>query len=537
MVNILRPVGHLEKASTSRHSLGFYRSVANTATYSIPISALNDENSLPTILEAALAKVILRHPNLCCGILGEDTKSPAFARLDEIDVRKRIEYEKIQAITPKEYDGALMNLLAKQHSQLWPEIERLPPWKIVIFQPAKAVLDEGKKVLDVAFFYHHGIGDGMSGVAFHLSFLPALNAVTNDLQNSISTHNPIVTIPESLTLLPSVEDHISFTTSYAYLISKMWDAFRPSWLFPDRRPAPWTGGKVTFEGIESYKVHARLLTIPAPLLSPILNQCRKHHTTLTCLIHALTLASLAALLPSPQAIKTAIPYSLRPWSKTPRTEITVQVCNHPSHYEEETISALRKASTNPNPNSTSNSSSSPNSTPSNDLDSQIWTIASTLKSNLSADLATIPKDNLIGVLSYVSDWHKFYSAEVGLPRKSTFEVSNVGVLKPLTSFPAPFSASAAASSPAEGELTGKNEESNDNPAWTISRDIFTQCASVTGEALNLAVASVIDGPLAIGITWQDGVLDEELVQDVMKRLERMLVCIGEGEKISAGGVL
>ncbi|KAH8815575.1 alcohol acetyltransferase [Xylogone sp. PMI_703] len=497
MTNILRPLGNVEKASAARHSIGYYRSVANTATYSIPVSSLNGAVSLQAVLEAALVKVILRHPALCCGIINEDTQTPAFVRLDEIDVRKHIQYETIQATNEKEYDAAMVNLIARQHSQLWPEPGQVSPWKTIVFEPEKA-FNETKKVLDIAFFFHHSIGDGLSGMAFHLSFLPALNSITND-PASISTHSPIITVPNSLTLIDPIEKQMAFPVSYSYLINVLWRLFRPTWLFPDRTLPPWSGEKVTFpDNIDSYKANTRLLTIPAPLVTTILNECRRHNSTITSLLNALTVTSLATIIPSPQPISSSTPYSLRPWTKTPKTEITLQTSEHSSRYELETISSLRSAVS---------------KNDAEDLISQIWTIAASMKSKLTADLATVPADNIIGVLDYITDWHKFCTDQLGKPRKSTFEISNVGVLNPLPS-------SSSLSSAAEETL------------WTISRDIFTQCASVTGEALCISVASVDGGPLAISFNWQEGVVEAQLVEDVMGKIEKMLVCIGRGEKIS-----
>lgn len=453
---------------------------------------------MPKTLEAALSKVILRHPNLCCGIIDEDTKTPAFIRLDEIDVSKRIEYETVKATSEKDYDEALMTIVARQHSQLWPDIDQLPPWKIIIIQPVQA-LDESNPVLDIAFFYHHAIADGMSGLAFHTSFLSALNSVSN---GSIRRETSIVTPPATLALAPPVEVQIKFPISYTYILGKLWETFRPAWLLPDRRPAPWTGAAPSSITTESYTMLARLLTIPGSQVAAILKECRQHNTTLTGLLHGLVLAALAALLPSPHPITFSTPYSLRPWSKTAASEVTVQVSAVTSRYEEDLLSGLRDAL----------QTSSTSVSGGDDLETRIWDIASDVKSKMTAELAAVPQDNIVGALAYVSDLHGMYKGDIARPRQTSIEVSNVGVLK----------------TPAAAD---GNEDSSGTGPWSISRDVFTQCTGITGALLCLNVASVADGPLTISFTWLETAIDTQQVEDIIQKVEKMLVCISKGEKI------
>ena len=65
----------------------------------------------------------------------------------------------------------------------------------------------------------------------------------------------------------------------------------------------------------------------------------------------------------------------------------------------------------------------------------------------------------------------------------------------------------------------------------MERDIFSQSGSVTGAAIYFNVASMADGPLTIATTWLEGVVDNVLVEDVVKDLEYSLRCVGEGKEI------
>ncbi|KAG7133429.1 alcohol acetyltransferase FCK4 like protein [Verticillium longisporum] len=56
-----------------------------------------------------------------------------------------------------------------------------------------------------------------------------------------------------------------------------------------------------------------------------------------------------------------------------------------------------------------------------------------------------------------------------------------------------------------------------NNAWA------NLCGMVAGPALGFNCASVQGGPLIISITWQDGIVEENLVKHVARELEQRLI--------------
>lgn len=84
--------------------------------------------------------------------------------------------------------------------------EFLPLWRVRITRSLSEGKD-GKVRFRVGVFFHHGIGDGVSGGAFHISFRDALNALlvkTNEMDTLVSLEDEIVFSP-TLELLPNLE--------------------------------------------------------------------------------------------------------------------------------------------------------------------------------------------------------------------------------------------------------------------------------------------------------------------------------------------
>jgi hypothetical protein len=450
--------------------------VGNTAKYSTP----DNVGDLSSSIEAAVTKVILQHPTLCCGIINEDKNDPTFIRLDSIDISKRIEYREIQASTPEDHERGLIKVLEQKHCELWPDPKTLPPWKIIIVQSA-ALSSQGSK-FDAVFAFHHALGDGLSGVAFHRSFLQSLNDASNDKLAS-----PIVKVPESITLPPAMEKSIDFKISWWFLITQLWNELRPRWLFPDAAP-PWTASPCSAANIQTYKSRVKIFTIHSDLVVKILAACREQNATVTGLLHGLIVTSLASHVPEASSFASGTPFSLRHLSGLSASAMGCQVSGHTSTYTPEIVSRIR-------------SSAAPEQ-----VMAEIWTIARDFRASMSAELASLPNDNLVGLIPYVSNLHKMFESKIGKPRGETYELSNVGSLK---------------NEGGEGK-------------WKIERDVFSQSGMGTGAPVAFNVASIGGGPMSISVTWLQGDIEEKLVDELARDVEFGLKCIGEGKEVSLG---
>ncbi|TVY13681.1 putative alcohol acetyltransferase FCK4 [Lachnellula arida] len=474
---MLRLVGDIERFSTARHNLGVYRCVAITARY----CTTHDSGELSLIIEAALAKVILEHPALCCGIINEDKNDPAYIRLDSIDVLKCIDYRTLESSNAEEHEQGLTRILEQRHSELWPDPSTLPPWKVIIVQ-SHALSSQGS-AFDAIFAFHHALADGLSGVVFHRSFLEALNSSEGDKLTS-----RILKVPESISLPPAMEKSIDFKISWPFLLLQLWNEVRPRWLFPNPSP-PWTALPCSAANIQNYKSRVRILAIEPELVPKILAVCREQKATITGLLHGLIVTSLTAHVPEATSFASGTPFSLRHLTGlSPTKEMGVQVAAHTSNYTPEIISRIRSSRTPEH------------------VTSEIWIIARNFRTGMAAELAALPNDNLVGLIPYVSNMHNMFRSKIGQPRADTYELSNVG------------------------NMTNEKVEGD----WKIERALFTQSGMGTGSPVSFNVASVSGGPLCVTATWLQGDIDEELVDKLVKDVKFGLRCIAEGKEVSLG---
>jgi hypothetical protein len=476
---ILTPPGALalikrarEQFSTVRHDLGLYRCVQNIAKYSTDRSP----DDMLIALETALAKVILRHPPLCCGIINEDKDDPAFVRLESIDMSKCLDYRILDSSTPEEHEQSLIEIVQHQHRLLWLDMHCRPVWKLIVVQ-RKAQSSE-RTDFDAIFAWHHGIADGVSGMVFHRSMQEALN---DSATVAIVDHT--IKIPDSISLFPPQEDMIKFKISWWFFLAAVWRFLRPKWLLPDLSP-PWTGSPVP-PSAENFDPCVQLISVPSKDVASILSACREQKTTLTGLFEGLLVSSLAFHIPNATSFASNTSISPRSLSGISSTDdIAVQVCTHSSAYNSDVVSAIRDASH------------------SGQVTDQVWGIARDFRKSLATEMARMPKDNAAGLLPYAGNIHSFFRSKLGKPREETFQISNVGTFK---------------------NQVGEGQ-------WRIERIFFTQCGMV-GSAFSLNAASVVGGPLSITFTWQ-GDIDNEFMGNLIADVQYGLKCIADGRELS-----
>ena len=120
-----------------------------------------------------------------------------------------------------------------------------------------------------------------------------------------------------------------------------------------------------------------------------------------------------------------------------------------------------------------------------------WTEAQRSRKNIEAALALKGKNASPNLLRYVNDYHQeLFLSQVGNPRAVSYEVSNIGIV-------------------------GADDVRDENkPA--LGRLVFSQCANVVGGAVMVSVATGGDGCLAVAFTWQTGVVEDQLMEAVVR---------------------
>lgn len=440
----------MEQYSTARNPLGFYYNVAVAATYTLPESSLSIKDYVYRACEAA----IFQHPILCAIPVGEDTKEPHWARLPEIDLGRSVSSQKRSHPFPgeDEKDDELEKLLNIQHNIAFSP--PLPYWRVCL------LLDAGnKRRFTAAFVFHHAVGDGTSGKAFHKSFLEGLHAVT---ESSAETRQ-VISSP-TMPLLPSIEEIHPMTLTIPYLATTLFKEKVWSW----RDPGLWTGSEIRVP----LETQMRHIVIPKSLATSFRHACRRNNTTITAALQTIVSRAVFTHIPDNfTQLKCNGPLSSRKFLPDIVTDdsIGVWIQDYNEFYSRDDVM----------------------------LDSFPWSEAQRSRRTIESTLSLQGTNASPNLLRYVNDFHQeLFLSKVGKQRGSSFELSNIGVFAP-----------------------GLNL--NDDPSKPhIGRMIFSQCASVTGCAVEISVISGGDGCLVLALSWQTGVVEEGLASSVIETVEK-----------------
>ncbi|KAG6869214.1 hypothetical protein C0993_009077 [Termitomyces sp. T159_Od127] len=358
--DVVRRAGLLERYHIARFSsLGLDSCVLMAAQYIPPKGRRLDK---PTIYDA-LAKVIEAHTAL--GVrLKDPAKDPVFERLKEVDLSEVVEFSDNH------------NLEATIEIELLRKFDvtsNRPLWRVVI-------LDDGT----VCFAWHHGIGDGKSGLAFH-------RALLSSLQVNESRGGSSVVIPPKNGLVPPIETLVDLSPSWPKIVSTLFGLFAPvSWT---RAAHSWTGSQVPTD--ITFQNNVRLLELSPSIVSTLLNICRSHKATITSTFYALAVSVISDLVMPDQytTISSLVPISLRGLSGTSSDVM----CNH--------VSSLHShAKVNP---------------------TFSWEYAHQYAAELRSHVKKSVEE--IGMLPYLNGkYDEFFQGMLGRKRNGGFELSNVG---------------------------------------------------------------------------------------------------------------
>ena len=433
------------------------------------------DRELQDLLFLALARVITQHPALCCSIIGEETANPVFGRLGSIEL-----CDVVTLIQLKEVDN-LVHHLEQLHDETWTNLNQQPAWKVVAFRPPGSQLVD---VVEIAFVFHHALADGLSGAAFHRLLLQELLHTTSRHQETVNVPN-VINVSRDIRLTDPLEDLVQLPLSWGFLAGQVLQEYGPR--LPFRSPSTvWAGARCqTLEELP-YRSRLRILSIPAERVEDLLNAARSETTTLTSFITGTIVVVLADLLPAAKRFVGITPYTMRRISRMSTNAIVNQISVCHTFYGNSLLNDIRVSS-----------KLFPEST------SRIWKVARYFQNDMKAELAKVPQDNLLGLLPYISNYRKFYQKKLSQPREATFEVSNLGAFNPT-----------------DHRGHDKSDEGHRNQGWTIENIIFTQGAQVIGPAFSVNCASIRDGSLNLAFSWQNGVVDESVIDAIVREFER-----------------
>ncbi|ETI20221.1 hypothetical protein G647_08255 [Cladophialophora carrionii CBS 160.54] len=457
----LRPVGRLERYSTARHDLKFYLGPAVTASYK-----LSKSYALPLkdYIYRVLGDVIAQHPILSAIPVDEHTQNPYFVRLSEIDLDQCVTFQVRQQDYPWEAetrDAELDELLGSQHSI--PYEAPIPFWRLrVLYQSTH---------FTAAFFYHHALGDGQSGIAFHRTFHKALSSAST---GSLAIPVPKIIATPSTPLLPNLEALHPLPVTIWYLLKVLFREWVLSKFWPARDPGLWTGGTCT---APLGQTRVRSLNIPALTTTALKNVCRENGTTITAALQTLIAGVLFAHLPDNfRGLACSGALSARRFlqkdARITDDVMGVFVQDMSESYNRHSFDAAQDSK--------------------RDISLLSWSEAQRSRRNIENILSLKGANAEANLLKYVNNFHEeLFLSKIGKHRDKSFEVSNLGLVKPGTS--------------AHGESDVE-----------MGRMVFTQSAGVTAAAIQVSVVTGADGCLVLGITWQEGIVEDGLVHDALE---------------------
>lgn len=413
----------------------------------------------------ALASVVRAHPMLRVGITGEATNSAQFTHLRRINLHDHVFTLAVQCASEAALNYEVARIQAQQHNARWEDTATKSPWKVTVIR------DEERDCADVVFAFHHSLLDGTSGRKFHEHFLAALETATDDGEY-------VLDFPEPPVLPAPQEETVPFTLGPLYIALTLWSEFAPTILKPARQ-AVWAGGSVSFA--LPYVTRIRSVDIPPGQTKTLLAACRQHKTTLTGLLHALAFAYFTSILPDDiPGFNAATPMGLHKHARDDIDTLRVLICTMNHAFSFASIASMRAAL--PSPNT---------------LTSTIWATARQIREELATRSANLTHNNVMAMMRHVSDWTRFHTSRDGQPRSNSWECSNVGIL-------------------AAKDTSVK-----------VSRVLFSNGAMVTGAAVGMNVASAPDGHLTIGLSWQEGIVGDDVVEGLGRALEDMIAAFCE----------
>jgi hypothetical protein len=226
----------------------------------------------------------------------------------------------------------------------------------------------------------------------------------------------------------------------------------------------WTGKAIQLPCVTRF----RSLLLSADKAKAFIKDCKQNGTTVTSALPALIAAILFQLVPgNTEALSCVIPVSLRRWLPSDVTNDTMGVW----------IDAFQVQFPRPNDNQT----------PGTIEWQQARHCQTAIKTYLSHG------GNAINVARFknIPNMSSVFTSKLAQARDSAFEVSNLGV------FHAP----------------------RIDRGWEVVRILFSRSAFASGSAIAIGVISGDDGAMSLGFTWQEGIVEEEIVGKVIDALK------------------
>ena len=126
------------------------------------------------------------------------------------------------------------------------------------------------------------------------------------------------------------------------------------------------------------------------------------------------------------------------------------------------------------------------------LDSQFpWSEAHRSRALIGEYLKSNGEKMNVAKFKQIKDMRSLFKGRIGSERGTSFDVSNLGVIK----------------------IDGEQMQ-----GWELGKLVFSRSAFVSGSAIAAGVVTGPDGCLTIGFCWQEGVVEREVVEMMAEKV-------------------
>lgn len=456
-----------------------YNMTSITCQYKIPEN-LRDPAShekLVQFFELAVADTVNQHPLLQVGLIGERTKKPTWIQLDQLDFSQHIEWEIVTDMTT--FDKKLEDLTLQKLDNRITDYSVRPGWRIVVLK-----LEE-LGILEAMFVWNHIQADGTGARIFHQTLLGSLNSLANGPELPPLENHIWKTTVSVKTMLPPQEVLAKYRITPGFAASTIWKELKPPMFVSKSAFVSWAA--VTQK---PNKTGIRSLTVNDDTVRKLLAACRTHKTTVTGLMHGIAFVSLASQVEDDKvaSMMGETPLSLRRFikPKSPKYPDLVDpeklIGNYVSKMDHEVDKSVVQKVRELSKNAAEGEKFAA-------LEEQMWAVSVQIRGEIQAKLDLGLKNDVVGLMGVVTDWEKYHYDEMKKPRVVSWLVTNVGAI--------------------DGQPTTEGPSS-----WSIERSKFSLSANVISPVFDVAVISTKGKDMFIDITWQDGIVDDKIADQL-----------------------
>ncbi|KAG8165972.1 hypothetical protein KVR01_004524 [Diaporthe batatas] len=495
----IRSMGCHEGYQLAMHTLDQYRGTVVACRYGLPPTLARPE-ALETLQGRfcdAVARVVLAQPHLQVGIVGENTKNPGFVCLERLDFRNHFEWRTLD--DSSQLEAVYVESIQAQLDSRYDHLSTQPGWRVIILHKT------GAESMEVLYVWNHPHHDGVSGKIFHQHLLRSLN------ENLKQDKEPMLKVPKGsdswFLNLPGCSDKLppnpellsSWPMTPSFLLRALWKELKPPLIFPPGNThATWAPIKTT-----PFMTRFRTFTVDNGTVTKLVAACRSHSTTLTGLAQALALVSFISLLEDMKGFASRTPYDLRHFlpSRTrqyPWLEPKEMMCNYVSVVEHEFDSKLVAEIR-------SKMLDQPIDTPGlpAGVMEVVWSVAARVRREIQERLDSGDRNDLIGIMKFVSDWRTQQRAEANKTRYLSWLVTNLGVI--------------------DG---GASDTSGQEEGWSLRRAELVLSAEIPSAAFSVSIFTVKGEQMCVTCSWQECAVHPNIAEGLLSNLERWLNEIG-----------